>query len=229
MSRTEKMFQIVQILRSRKLTTAAYLAERLQVSERTIYRYVTDLSLSGIPIISEAGRGYWLDEQFNMPPLMLSQEELIALSLGARLVKASADQALADSAQQLIDKVEAVVPRHLAPLLAQMQLHAPRYLVSSDEKQRLQECREALAKRTKIRLAYKDLKGQASQRIVWPLAVAFWGRHWTLAAWCEMREDFRAFRLDGVTQLECLADVYPEQPGRQLQDFVRIQPPPDVD
>ncbi len=196
MNRTERLFQIVQIIRSRKITTALYLAERLDLSVRTIYRHINELCLSGIPIISETGVGYYLDKSFDMPPLMFNDEELLALSFGAKLVQQSADDYLADAATSLLNKIQLSLPVQKKQLLEQMVLHAPAGLITAEHKQRMALCRLAMDKQQKLTLQYSDAHNQHSERTIWPLALAFWGKVWTLAAWCEKRQDFRAFRLD---------------------------------
>ena len=223
MSRTDILFQMTQIIRSRNHTTAAYLADRLNLSVRTVYRYINDLSLAGVPVISQTGKGYWLDKSFDMPPIQLSADELLALSLGTRLVKAIADPYLADAAQQLVDKVEAVIPKSHQHLLYHSKMHAPKSLISELTREYLGKTRRAVDQRYKLSLNYADEQGQTWTRVVWPIAVAFWGKSWTVAGWCEQREAFRVFRLDRILSLEVLPDAYPEQPGRTLADFIALQ------
>lgn len=220
MSRTETLFHITQIIRSREYTTAAYLAARLGISVRTVYRYINDLSLSGIPVVSQTGKGYWLDSSFDMPPVQLADDELLALSLGARLVQSVSDPFLADAARQLVEKVESVIPRHKKALLNQTQIHAPVSWVPDSVKALMGELRQAASGKRKVTLHYCDVQQQASERTLWPLAIAFWGEAWTLAAWCELRQDFRAFRLDRISTCSVLKECYPDQPGRTLADFI---------
>ncbi len=220
MRRTELLFQITQILRSRPTTTAKYLSDRLNISIRTVYRYIDDLTLSGIPIISQTGKGYWLEENFNFPPIRLSEDELLALSLGSRLVKSISDPYLADAAQQLIEKVEAITPKSHQHLLYQTQVHAPSQRIDTNTAERLGKVRMAVGKSQKLQISYRDGKDCLSQRVLWPLALAFWGTTWTVAAWCEERSDFRAFRIDRIIELETLNELYPNQIGRRLSDFI---------
>src|SRR5437899_1479879 len=110
MRRADRLFQIVQRLRRRGVTTAAQLAQALEVSERTVYRDVRDLQLSGVPILGEAGVGYALPRGFDLPPLMFTEEELEALVVGARMVQAWGDQKLARAAEDALSKIETVVP-----------------------------------------------------------------------------------------------------------------------
>src|SRR5438067_8044689 len=124
MRRADRLFRIVQRLRRRGATTARDLAQALEVSERTVYRDVRDLLLSGVPIQGEAGVGYALDRSFDLPPLMFDEEEIEALVLGARIVRAWADAKLARSAEEALQKIEAVLPSHLKDKLASTALYA---------------------------------------------------------------------------------------------------------
>jgi predicted DNA-binding transcriptional regulator YafY len=225
MSRTDILFQMTQIIRSRNFTTAQYLADRLNLSIRTIYRYVNDLSLAGVPILSQTGKGYWIDKSFDVPPIQLSEEEMMALSLGSKLVKAFADPFLADAAQQLLDKVESVTPKTHQHLLYQSKVHAPANIVDKDTARSLGIVRKAVDANRKIDIHYQDEQGQKTQRTLWPLAVAFWGQSWTLAAWCESRDDFRAFRIDRIGEINTLKTTFIETPGRTLADFIKHQKP----
>jgi predicted DNA-binding transcriptional regulator YafY len=225
MSRTDILFQMTQIMRSRKYTTAKYLADRLSISIRTVYRYVNDLSLAGVPVISQTGKGYWIDDSFDMPPIKLSEEEILALSFGSKLVKAFADPYLADAAQQLLDKVESVTPKTHQHLLHQATIHAPIRIIDDDTAKHLVSARKAVDAQQKIEITYLDSKGNSSARTLWPLALAFWGKSWTVAAWCEFREDFRAFRIDRIQTMTLLRQTYPETKGRTLEDFIALQKP----
>ncbi|WP_196159085.1 YafY family protein [Reinekea sp. G2M2-21] len=223
MSRIDILFQMTQIIRSRPYTTAAYLSDRLNISVRSVYRYVNDLTLAGVPIISQTGKGYWIDKDFDMPPLHLSPEELLALSLGSRLVQAVADPFLADAAQQLLDKVDAVVPHNHRKLLWQTRIHAPAAIIDEPTAARLGCVRQAVEQKQKLSIHYLDANDRTSERVIWPLALAFWGQAWTIAAWCEQRTAFRAFRVDRIRQADRLGQAFPDQPGRTLADFVEQQ------
>ena len=198
MRRADRLFRIVQMLRSGRLKTARALAERLQVSERTIYRDVRDLQLAGQPIEGEAGVGYTLRREFDLPPLMFTPEELTALVLGARLVKAwgGAENALAAGAA--LARIEAVLPEELANTLDAILMYAPGYQMSQPLRRLLDRVHAACAARRVIGFAYTRLNGEPSQRTVRPLALYCWSGTWTLVAWCELRNDFRVFRLDRI-------------------------------
>ncbi len=223
MSRTDLLFQMTQIIRSREFTTAQYLANRLNLSVRTIYRYINELSVSGIPILSQTGKGYWIDENFNLTPVHLSQEELLALNLGAKLVKSFADPFLADAAQQVLDKIEAITPKSQVDLQRRSVIHAPIKMIDDTTSHHLASLRKAADHRFKLSVSYCDLKDNVSDRVIWPLAMAFWGKSWTAAAWCEKRKDFRVFRVDRIQKLTELNDSFPNEEGKNLAAYVKSQ------
>jgi predicted DNA-binding transcriptional regulator YafY len=219
--RADRLFQIVQMLRRRRVTTAAQLASALGFSERTIYRDMDDLSASGVPILAEAGVGYALAKGFDLPPLMFTRAEVEALVLGARIVRAWADPALARSAEEALAKIEAVLPSALRDRIPQAEIFAPDFHIDPEQRGRLQPLREAIAERRKLRLAYRDGEGAASERVVRPLGLFFWGTTWTLGAWCELRAGFRTFRTDRIAVLDPLAETFEPEPGRMLADLIQ--------
>jgi predicted DNA-binding transcriptional regulator YafY len=221
MRRADRLFRIVQYLRGRRLTTAAFLAERLGVSLRTLYRDVRDLSLSGVPIEGEAGVGYRLKPGFDVPPLMFTLNEIEALAVGARMVEAWGGPVLAESARTAIEKIVAALPADRRLAVDQTRLYAPGFHVDGKSMLRLEAVRDAIGARRVLRLDYRDASGKSSEREVWPLALYFWGGTWTVGGWCESREDFRNFRVDRIAELEALERRYPDQPGRRLADFLR--------
>lgn len=220
MRRADRLFQIVQILRRRRLTTARHLAERLCISDRTVYRDVRDLIASGVPIEGEAGVGYRL-RGFELPPLMFSREEVEALVLGARIVQSWTDPELAGAAAEALAKIEAALPRDRSHLVQGTPLFAPdehfRVEITID----LAVLRQAVREQRRLRFAYTDAAGSTTGRSVRSLALSFYGPIWLLAGWCELRESFRTFRLDRMRDLEVLEHVPPE-PGRTLQDFMVV-------
>jgi predicted DNA-binding transcriptional regulator YafY len=219
MRRADRLFQIIQILRRRKLTTAQRLAEELEVSGRTIYRDIQDLMCAGVPIEGEAGVGYVLRRGFDLPPLMFTHEELEALVLGSRIVSSWADAALARAAQDVLMKVDAVLPPQLKNRFADSPLHVPDFHVPGGMKIALAPLRSAIALRSKVFLEYVRADEQPSERVVLPLGLFYWGATWTLAAWCELRDDFRNFRLDRIQQLAVLKQTFTDESGRTLADF----------
>ncbi|MHB1232285.1 MAG: helix-turn-helix transcriptional regulator [Burkholderiales bacterium] len=220
MRRADRLFQIVQLLRHDRVVTACDLAEALEVSARTIYRDMQDLGLSGVPITGEAGVGYRLLKGFHMPPLMFSEEELAALLLGARMVRAWTDKSLARAAHQAMRKIEAVIPEHLKPELAREEMLVPDFSSSREVAEHLALLRGAIKQQQKVSYDYIREDGQHSSRTVHPLGLFYWGKVWTLVAWCELRDAFRHFRLDRIQRMAVLSGRFESVPGRTLQDFL---------
>ena|SRR6187397_2034600 len=221
MRRADRLFQIVNVLRRRRTaTTATHLAERLGVSERTVYRDIRDLILAGTPIDGEAGVGYRIRPGYDLPPLMFDRDEIQALVLGARMVRQFGDPALARASDAILGKVAAIVPKELAPLVAETRLFVPSTISAGTSADALGRAREALIARRKLALSYAPTDSAATQRTVRPLGIFFWGRTWTLAAWCQLRQDFRNFRLDRVTASAMLDETFEDEPGKALRDML---------
>ena len=198
MRRADRLFQIVQILRHRRLTTAATLADRLQVSERTIYRDVRDLTVSGVPIEGEAGVGYRMGKDFELPPLMFDKTEIQALVLGARMVESWGDAQLRGAAQSVLEKVEAALPPAERARIHDTAMFAVSFHVPKSIRTNLTPLRKAIDERRRLDLDYVDGEDRTTTRTVRPLGLYFWGNRWTLAAWCELRTNFRNFRVDRI-------------------------------
>ena len=219
MRRADRLFQIVSLLRRRRFVTAAQLAERLEVSERTIYRDVRDLVGSGVPIEGEAGVGYRLAKNFDLPPMMFNVDEIEALVLGARMVETWGDEDLRKAARSVLDKTESVLPPKLRPRIEDTALFALSFRVSEQARAVLGPIRKAVASRHKLALRYSDIEGKLSERVVRPLGLYFWGQTWTLGAWCELRTDFRNFRLDRVDEVEVLDERFEHESPVTLADY----------
>ncbi len=231
MRRADRLFQIVQFLRTRRVTTARWLAERLEVSERTIYRDIQDLLANAVPIEGEAGVGYVIRKGYDLPPLMFTPEELSALALGASIVDSWADVALSTAAQSALSKIESSLPSALKGKLADQRLFSPMQRLSPEAAHNMAELRRAMDERAKLRIRYTRLDGVSSERVIWPLGLFFWGQVWTLGAWCEKRRSLRNFRMDRIHSLQWLEKTYPDMPGRRLQDLIeqgRRQHSPDA-
>ena len=220
MRRADRLFRLVQLLRGRRFATARFLAESLEVSERTVYRDVRDLSLSGVPIEGEAGVGYALRKGFDLPPLMFDYDEIEALTAGARMIQAWSSPRLARAAQSALDKISAALPTDKRIAMDRTPLFAPSFHVDRGLGAMLETMRAAIVSTRRLSFAYKDEGGRDSERIVRPLGLYFWGQRWTLAAWCEVREDFRNFRLDRVSDA-VIGKRFPDEDGKRLDDFLR--------
>ncbi|MDP9995389.1 putative DNA-binding transcriptional regulator YafY [Variovorax boronicumulans] len=221
MRRADRLFQLVQLIRGRRLTTAAFLAQRLEVSERTVYRDVADLQHQGVPIEGEAGVGYRLGVGFELPPLMFTQDEASALVAAARLAQSWVDPALARDIEAGLGKILSVLPPAARVSAEALALYAPALGLDDVMGARLQALREAVQARQKLRLNYRDVSGDASERTVRPLGCFYWGKVWTLSTWCELRNDFRGFRVDRMDTVEVLPDRFRDEPGKTLADLLR--------
>jgi len=220
MRRADRLFQIIQVLRRRRLTTAAQLAERLEVSERTVYRDIRDLEQSGVPIVGEAGVGYRLGKDFELPPLMFNVDEVQALVLGARMVESWGDDELRNAAKSAVTKIEAVLPPARRDRVRQTALFALSFRAEPKVRAAVGTLRKAVDGRRKARLRYADKDDAVTERVVLPLGLYFWGSTWTLGAWCELRRDFRNFRLDRIVESQILDDTFELEPPITLEAFV---------
>lgn len=221
MRRADRLFQIVQLLRRDRISTAARLAKELGISERTLYRDIADLMASGVPIESEAGVGYSLPRSFDLPPFMFNADEAEALLLGARVVAAWGDPALQKAAGSLLRKVEAVLPAGRRQPLSDLPFLVPDFHVPPETARFLGELRQGLREQRRVRIAYTRADGTSTQRVIQPLGLIFWGYRWHLAAWCELREALRTFRVDRIQASEVL-DPFEIQPGRGMADYLQM-------
>jgi predicted DNA-binding transcriptional regulator YafY len=220
MRRADRLFEIIQILRRKRRTRAADLASHLGVSERTIYRDISDMIARGVPIEGEAGVGYIMRPGFDLPPLMFNENEIEALLMGARIVQSWADPEMAAAASTAVDKIGAVSPEPIRKQLDLVRLWAPvphsREPASTDQA----ALRRAVRRQQKIKFVYRDMREKSTERLVWPLITAFYGTNWYLAAWCEDRNGFRVFRLDRISNLIVLDTTFEREPGRTAEDFL---------
>lgn len=220
MRRADRLFDLIQILRDGRLHTARALADRLEVSVRTIWRDMAVLQAARLPVEGARGLGYLMRETIDLPPLTLTPEELEALRLGAALVAQGADPGLARAAEGLRGKVEAVLPARLTTPRAPPAPFVFTGRETADGAVHLPLLRAALRDRAVLRIAYRAPAGGETLRELRPLQLEFWGRAWTLAAWCELRSDFRSFRLDRIATLEPAGRSFAEEPGRGLADYL---------
>jgi predicted DNA-binding transcriptional regulator YafY len=214
MRRADRLFQIIQILRRQGgPVTAEVMAAELETSKRTVYRDVADLIGQRVPIRGEAGTGYVLEQGFDLPPLMLTADEVEAAVLGAQWVAANGDAALAVAARDLMAKIAATVPETLRPLVEDPAARAYRPYGAATDGLDLAEVRRAIRDGRKVRLSYCDKDDQLTERTVWPAGIGYTDATRILIAWCELRSDFRSFRADRVTGAQFLEERYPERPS----------------
>jgi len=214
MRRADRLFQIIQILRrtGRPLTAEA-IAGELETSKRTVYRDIAALMSQRVPIRGEAGTGYVLEGGFDLPPLMLTVEEIEAAVLGAQWVASRADPTLARAAQDLIAKITAAVPERMRIYTADPVSGAPASARQIPDAIDMVQVRAAIHSGRKITLVYKDEQGRETARTVWPIVVGYMDTVRIIGAWCELRRAFRSFRTDRVAEATFLDARYPERPG----------------
>ena len=219
MRRADRLFQIVQKLRRGKLTTARDLAQWLEVSERTIYRDIADLMKSGLPIDGEAGLGYLMREGYDLPPLMFTEDEIVALRAGVEMVRAWGGTGMARGADSALDKITSVLPDALRDRAEASAIHAiPRAHMTEDTRTRIDRIEQAITDHVRLHISYEDGAMRQTGRVIRPLVLLFWGPVWTLGAWCELRMAFRMFRVDRIADAT-LGLAYEPEPGQTLQDF----------
>lgn len=208
--RADRLFQIIQILRgARAPVTARQLADELETSVRTIYRDVAELVAQRLPICGEAGIGYVFRQGYDMPPLMLTPDEIEAAVLGAQWVAARGDPGLVRGARDLIAKINAVVPEHLCPVILESAVMAPDFSEIAPDALDMERVRTCIRTRGKIRIRYRNIGGEDSRRVIWPIGVAYFDSVRLIVAWCEMRRDFRHFRTDRVLSADFLEETFP--------------------
>jgi predicted DNA-binding transcriptional regulator YafY len=222
MRRADRLFQLMLLLQEGKVRTARYLAEKLEVSERTIYRDIGDLMGSGIPIDGEAGVGYLLRDEYRLPPLMFNADELKALALGAMMVKAWSDKELGSVTATAIRKIESILPEKLRKEIQLQEIVVPGLQINEKTSNNLAALRRAIDERMTLQVSYRSLKDETSERVIWPFLLYFWGNKWTLGAWCELRKGFRSFRVD-LMQEALLGEPYIPDENRSLKAYVDYQ------
>lgn len=220
MRRTDRLFDIIQILRDGKLHRAQDIATRLEVSTRTIYRDMDTLVASGVPVQGERGVGYMITEAISLPPLNLTVAELEALNLGMAIVAEAADPDLKAAALSLADKVDAVLPTKTIADADQWKFAVYPFADAARGFAHMPTLRAAIRAKQKLRLTYTSKDARVTTRTIRPLHMEYWGRIWTLTSWCEMRDDFRVFRVDLIQTAEALPELFVDEPGKTLADYV---------
>ncbi len=219
MRRTDRLFDIIQILRDGKLHRAQDIADRLEVSVRTIYRDMDTLVASGVPVEGERGVGYMVREQITLPPLNLTPAELEALNLGMAIVAEAADPDLKSAAETLADKIDAVLPTQVVAEADTWKFAVYPFADAARGLAHMAPIRSAIKSRQKLHLSYRRIDGVMTDRTIRPLHMEYWGRVWTLTAWCEFREGFRVFRVDLIESVHPLPEIFADEPGKRLSDF----------
>lgn len=215
MRKADRLFQIVQILRrSTRPVTADAIAEELETSRRSVYRDIAALIGQRVPIRGEAGIGYVLESGFDLPPLMLTADEIDAVALGATWVAGHADPGLARAAEDLLAKIAAVLPEEMRPFLGNPASRAVPAWDRPADGIDAGQLRAWIRAARKLRIDYADERARATRRTVWPLMIGYADATRILVAWCELRADFRSFRLDRIHAAAFLDEAIPGSPAQ---------------
>ena len=220
MRRTDRLFDLMQILRDGKLHRAQDLADTLEVSVRTIWRDMDTLRASGVPVEGERGLGYMITAPITLPPLNLTLAELEALNLGTAIVAEAADADLKEAAESLAAKIDAVLPERTIREAEAWKFAVYPFQDAARGFAHMPTIRAAIKARQKLSIVYHSKDGRMTTRIIRPLHMEFWGRIWTLTAWCEMREGFRVFRIDLVQDAQAQPELFADEPGKRLEDYL---------
>ena len=219
MRRTDRLFELIQILRDGKLHRAQEMAQAVGVSVRTLYRDMETLQASGVPVEGERGVGYMITSAISLPPLTLTAEELEALNLGMAIVAEAADETLKSAALSLASKVDAVLPERTIAEADKWKFAVYPFADAARGAAHMPTLRAAIRARQKLRLTYHSKGDRVTARTVRPLHMEYWGRVWTLTSWCELRDGFRVFRVDLIQSAEALPEMFVDEPGKRLADY----------
>ncbi|WP_226780574.1 helix-turn-helix transcriptional regulator [Oceaniglobus trochenteri] len=225
MRRTDRLFELIQILRDGRLHRAQGMADRLEVSVRTVYRDMETLMASGVPVQGERGLGYQMTAPITLPPLNLTLTELEAFHLGMAVVGEAADPELQKAAASLSAKIDAVLPEDRSAPPRGWGFAVYPFADAAHGFAHMPRIRAAIRARQKLSVTYTDLAGNETQRSLRPLQMEYWGRVWTVTCWCELRNDFRVLRVDRITTLKVLPELFVEEQGKTLIDYLNRPKP----
>src|SRR6476661_277033 len=220
MPRSDRLFDIIQALRTaRKPMTAAALAKELEVTPRTVYRDIATLQARRVPIEGAAGVGYVLRKGFDLPPLMFTIDEVEAIAVGARMLKRVKDPALQHAADSVLAKVSVVVPEGLRPHIADAHVYVSPGMAADAQGADLAEIRAAIRDSRKLYIGYADEQGRRTNRTIWPIAMAYYVDVTLVGAWCELRADYRNFRVERIQASKVLDEHFDQDNGRLFRQW----------
>jgi predicted DNA-binding transcriptional regulator YafY len=224
MRRADRLFEIIQLLRqARRPLTAAAIAEQLEVAIRTVYRDVAALQGRRVPIEGAAGLGYVLRRGFDLPPLMFTIDEVEAIAIGARLVRRVKDATLQEAAARVLAKVAQVLPEPLRAHVAAPAIYVSEGNAAAPQGIDPAAVRFAIRENRKLRITYADESGTGTTRCIWPLAMAYYVDVTLIGAWCELRQDFRNFRLERIQSSQLLDERFPAGDGRLMAEWMALR------
>lgn len=219
MARSDRLFDLLTLLRDGQLHTAQALADRVGVCVRTLYRDMDKLAASGVPVTGTRGTGYRLSRVITLPPLSLSEAEMEALDLGLAIAAEVADPQMRAAVNSLADKLDAVLPQTAVAQADAWKFAASPFADVARGFAQMPTLRAAIKARQKLRITYTANEGAVTSRTIRPLHLEYWNRIWTLTAWCETRGAHEVFRLDLINSAEALPELFTDEPGKTLADF----------
>ena len=219
MRKADKLFQLTNLIRAKQPITADEIAEELEVSVRTVYRYIDDLSFSNIPVFGTPGLGYQLHENFELPPLNLTEQELDVLMLGVKMVSSWTGDTLTESANSLTRKIEAVLPKALRDEYTRT-IYAPQVYDDKENRNIWELMYKAIKNSNPVSILYRSLNETEATRTIYPLVLVYWGGKWTFGGWCTLREEFRNFRLDRIKKIEVEDAEFPKDGMINLESYL---------
>ena len=221
MRRADRLIKIVHYLRRmRQAVTARQIADHFEICQRTVYRDIQDLMNSGVPIYGEAGVGYIIDKQYHLPPVMFDFDELEAISLGVKMVQTWTDERFSQVAESALEKIQAVLPESRLNDMRQLTTHSEASNSKMPCEVSFSDVRECIRLRRKIEFHYTDLSEKTSTRTIRPLSLVFFGPVWLVIGWCELRDDFRNFRLDRMAELVIPGATFKDETGKNLKAYL---------
>jgi len=220
MQRSDRLYSLIQIMREGRLQRAEDMADKLNVSVRTIYRDMDTLIASGLPIEGARGLGYMITAEITLPPLNLTMTELEALHFGLSVVGEAGDDELKAAAATLSSKIDSVLPEDRRAPPTGWGFAVYPFADAAHGFQHMPAIRGAIRSRQKLDISYRDLSGHVTSRIVRPLALDYWGRIWTATCWCELSDRFQVFRVDRFEALRVLPALFVDEEGKRLKDHL---------
>ena len=223
MRRSDRLFDIIQRLRTASgPVTAAALAADLEVTPRTVYRDIATLQARRVPIEGAAGVGYLLRRGFDLPPLMFTVDEVEAIAVGARMVRRLRDPKLQEAAESVLAKVTVVVPGALRASLAASPVFVSEGDAVAATGVDMAELRAAIRDSRKLHIAYADESGRRTHRTIWPIAMAYYVDVTLVGAWCELRADYRNFRVERIQSSKVLDEHFDQENGRLFREWAAL-------
>lgn len=208
MKRVERLFQLILLMREGRVLTSQYLSEKLGVSSRTVYRDISDLVDSGVPIDGQSGVGFLLRDERQLPTVIFTDDELQALALGAEMVRTWSDRELGHASENAIRKLETALPRNLKAKIRLEGIKVHGVPMPDDDSEKLKMIRASIGMGEKLVLSYLSHGNVLSRRTIRPLLLGCWYGVWSVGAWCELRGEFRTFQADRILRVEKTAESF---------------------